>query len=273
MAIETLSKHTRIVRRNLILVSFITLISIFFDLSNKEIKIPFYEEATLTSSEVQVIVFLILSYLLATFVMYFIVDKKDGGSSFTETKFFQAKIFAIDYLKKYLNENIIREWMNKISSKMFFEELKNDNKRDQFVRVFVDSYIENPPSNIQLKDKEEKILYMTTLFKNTSEKLEFNPLVLSAYFSPSGKSQLDVLKNCLLMVAQTFEVIYANLEDVKPHSFIKNKENIFIVEAAVPILLGGVSILFVLWDLYTSSVQSIANSNFFHVCDNCTCMC
>lgn len=75
MALETLSTHTRIARRNLLFVATLILISTYAEiLLNHNIKVPFFESATIEPGQYIPLLAIFIIYLTISFSLYFCGD-------------------------------------------------------------------------------------------------------------------------------------------------------------------------------------------------------
>lgn len=90
MSLEILSKHTRTTRRNLLLSSFIVTINFFFGLTDKGLNLPF-KLVPLKETQIEIIAFIIISYLIISFYIYFRGDIEHLKSSKLEEEFWKEK--------------------------------------------------------------------------------------------------------------------------------------------------------------------------------------
>lgn len=83
VATESLSKHTQLTRRNLLLISFAIIVVNIFDLAKSGVKLPFViqDGSSLTPMQVDMVSIVVLIYLFISFVIYFRRDYKNGKSS------------------------------------------------------------------------------------------------------------------------------------------------------------------------------------------------
>lgn len=238
MAFETLSKHTRVIRRNLIFTSFITISVNWFGFVDKKVKIPFFSEASLEPQQSQLLLFFILGYLFCTFLIYFIGDIIDGGNSSFQDSYRGEHESAKSNMHRFLDSKIQQEWVNGTFIRLD-SFIGPEHPRNSFIYELIYQYKENRKqsergSKIQKKPFSE-------LFEIAWKNQGFNEAVIQSIRGPQGNS--DLFDHTLQEMLKEFDLTYGKVEARRPSNFFRFKSGVSFFEGGIPIGLG----LFSLW--------------------------